>query len=149
MFTLVHADLCNFYYQVGVGARLAKRMLLLWGKDFLQAKVMCMGFQKACGVAMAIVISLLLKTELHEPDLGVPDEYDRSDVAPGCVHLRNGGLIFLVYDSILIICPSKDAVHWEKRLQNRFALAGLVFKYCAVAKSGEIVPYCGMESRVI
>jgi len=145
MFTIVHADLANFYYQIGVGPHLAKRMLLMWGKGFVKSKVMCMGFKKACGIAMAICMGLILRADPNEPDLGVLPEYLTGDTAPGCVRLKNGGVIFLVYDSIMIICPKKDADRWFARLTRNFADVRLVFKYCTIAKPGEIVKYCGME----
>lgn len=147
MFTIVHADLVNFYYQIGVGADLGRRMVLLWGDKYVQSLVLCMGFSKACGVAMAICMALLLRHEEGDVDLGIPTELHSSDSAPGCVRLKNGGVIFLVYDSIMIICPKKDAMPWYHKLQSNFGRAGLQFKYCKVAAPGEIVNYCGMEAR--
>jgi len=147
MFTIVHADLVNFYYQLGVGKALRRRMVLLWGDRYVQSRVLCMGFAKACGVAMAVCMALLLRQEEGEVDLGIPLELHASNSAPGCVRLKNGGVMFLVYDSIMIICPKKDAKPWFERLQANFGQAGLQFKYCKIAEPGEIVNYCGMEAK--
>lgn len=147
MFVIVHADLVNFYYQIGVGDNLSNRMLLLWGDVFIRSKVLCMGFCKSCGIAMALCLALIILQESGEAELGIPSDLRSSASAPGCVRLTNGGIIFLVYDSIMILCPRKDASLWHKKLDRVFTKAGLMFKYLSVAAPGEVVNYCGMEAK--
>lgn len=146
---IVHADVANAYYQMGTGPKLKQRMLIRWGSKFIQSQVLAMGFTRSCGIAQGIFMGLIILRSSGDDDLGIPESVYLRDVAPGCVHLQNGGLIVLVYDSILIICPQGDCKKWYERLKRNFEKIGhVVFKYCKISAEREIVPYCGVELRI-
>ena len=146
---IVHADVSNMYYQLGVGKDLGSRCLLRFGGRYMSAKVLPMGFKKSCGIAQGLSMGLILRVESGDRDLGIPSSAYLGGVAPGYIRLTNGGIIFLVYDSILIICPEDDARAWQRRLRRNFETrANLLFKYCEVADVEEVVPYCGLELRM-
>jgi len=147
-YSIVHADVSNMYYQLPVGEKLGRRCLFRFGEKYMQARALPMGFKKSCGIAQGISMGLILRTEKGDRDLGIPIAALQQDRAPGYVLLNNGGLIFLVYDSILIICPKDDEREWQRRLRRNFETrAHLYFKYCDIAKEDEVVPYCGLELR--
>jgi len=147
-YTIVHADVSNMYYQLPVGEKLGRRCLFRFSGKYMMSNVLPMGYKKSCGIAQGISMGLILRNEEGDRDLGIPEEARTRSCAPGFVLLRNGGLIFLVYDSILIICPKEDAREWQKRLRRNFEKrAHLLFKYCEIASEGVAVPYCGIELR--
>jgi len=147
-YVIVHADVSNMYYQLPVGKALGRRCLFRFSGRYMEAEVLPMGFKKSCGIAQGISMGLILKEEEGDVNLGVPEEAKDRTSAPGFVLLKNGGLIILVYDSILIICPKDHSRQWQKRLRRNFEeRANLLFKYCEIALEDVIVPYCGLELR--
>jgi len=146
---VVHADVSNAYYQMGTGPNLQKRMLLLWGSKYVHCPALVMGYKKSCGIAQGLCGGLLLLTRPGDVDLGIPEEYYSREIAPGCIHLNNGGFIIIIYDSILVVCPKKDQQSWHDRIKRNFETIGnLLLKYCKIAPSDSIVSYCGIEIRV-
>jgi len=147
-YSIVHADVSNMYYQLPVGKNLGRRCLFRYAGKYMRSKVLPMGYKKSCGIAQGLSMGLILRTEKDDRDLGIPEEALSRTSAPGFISLKNGGLVLLVYDSVLIICLKDDAREWQRRLRRNFETrAHLLFKYCEIAPDNAIVPYCGLELR--
>ena len=126
---IVNFDLLNSFYLMGVSPAVGECCGVRVGNLVYQARVCPMGFRRSCGCMSAICTSCILKRNPGESDLGVePSELTRTDV-PGFIPLRDGGGIFIIYDSVLVIAEEAIAAQWHKRLDRNFTQAGLALKY--------------------
>ena len=78
-------------------------------------------------------------------DLGIPDCLSDSHIAPGFLHLTNGGIIFLVYDSVLVLAPSTLIDMWRAHLYCIFKKAKITLKYLTLEPKS--CTFCGVSIR--
>ena len=76
----------------------------------------------------------VLLREGPEGDLGVPAEANDVDKAPGFIMLKDGGVVVLVYDSILIIASQGVIDGFYQRITRNMEEINLKLKY--------LVPCC-------
>ena len=61
--------------------------------------------------------------------LGVPESALESDKAPSHIDLDDGGVIVLVYDSVLVITSVERAEKWHDRLRTNCDRVNMALKY--------------------
>ena len=145
---IFHADLCNSYYQLSVGKNLGRRINIRRGRQILEALVLAMGFSKSCGITQGLVWGVILRRLEGDEDLGVAEEvYGRTD-APGYIRLASGGIIVLIYDSILVIDTEKGAKAWSERILRNMCDANLLLKY-AILEGRKTLVENGVEKGPI
>ena len=144
---IVSLDLLNSFYLMGVSPVVGQCCCVRLGDLVFEARVCPMGFRRSCGAMSAICTSCILKTYVGDADLGVdPSELTRPDV-PGFIPLRDGGGIFVIYDSVLIVAEESNAAVWHKRLERNFVQAGLALKYNTLYGLVGTSSYGGMRLR--
>ena len=142
---IFHGDLTNSYYQFAIGKNLGRRINIRRGLQILEAQVLAMGFSKACGITQGLVWGVILRRLDGDEDLGVAEEvYGRTD-APGYIRLASGGIIVLIYDSILVIDTEKGAKAWSERIVRNMYDANLVLKYAILEGRKTLVDENGVE----
>ena len=132
-FRCLHGDIKNCYYQIPIGKGLGLSCCMRFGDEVLMPTVLPMGFKKACFCAQALMWDVLLR-EGPEGDLGVPAEANDVDKAPGFIMLKDGGVVVLVYDSILIIGSQGVIDGFYQRITRNMEEINLKLKY--------LVPCC-------
>ena len=144
---IVHADIANAYFQIPIGPNLRKRGCLSSGSQILQCTVLPMGYDKACGICQGIVWGVLLNiNEDQRKRLGVPDYIYEETTAPACVELLWGGMLVLVYDSLLLVAPKSHIAEWVGIVKKNFEIrATLRLKYIESEGIGSIFTYCGVK----
>ena len=142
---ILHTDVKNCYYQIPIGLRLSLACCLRLGDAFFRPTVVPMGFGKACFAAQALMWEVLLH-EGPEGDLGVPnDASELAGVVPGHIMLNGGGVIVLVYDSVIIIAPKATVAAFEQRIKRNTTEINLVLKYLTVEKADADFVFCGLR----
>ena len=141
---ILHGDVKNCYHQMPIGLGLSLACCLRLGNAALRPTVVPMGFGKACFSAQALMWEVLLH-EGPEGDLGVPAEFKNMTTVPGHIMLRGGGVIVLVYDSILIIAPRNIIEAFQERIQRNTVEINVVMKYLKVEGSTADFVFCGLR----
>ena len=141
---ILHGDVKNCYHQMPVGLGLSLACCLRLGDAAFRPTVMPMGFSKACFCAQALMWEVILH-EGPEGDLGVPEELKNMTNVPGHIMLRGGGVIVLVYDSILLIAPEASVKEFEKRIKRNTADINVVMKYLTVEGATADFVFCGLR----
>lgn len=146
-FRCLHADVKNCYYQIPIGEQLARACAIVCGEVFLPT-VLPMGYRKACGITQALMWGIILHVPPGEDSLGAPADASTWEVAPAFVRLEDGGIIVLVYDSILVIATVGNVERWDQRLKRNFAEAGVTLKYCSTEELGATFVFCGVRIQM-
>ena len=144
---IVHCDVLNCYYQYSSGLKGRRCMCVKVGNLIYMCLVMMMGWWKSCGIAQGLVWGTILMRMEGEPSLGIPEEVYNMKEAPGFIELEGGGLIVLVYDSVLLIAPRELAHQWRARLERNFDLANVKLKYLIEEPLGSTMAYTGIQLR--
>ena len=144
-YRIVHADCTNMYYQLATGNHLGLRCCVKCGNRIFMSKVLAMGLGRACGIAEAYTVGCICHRNAGQPSLGVPDEALSCNEVPGWIDLEDGGVIFVIYDSICIITEEKNAADWHQRLKTNFGDVNMLLKYNKLEGLDAVVPFCGMS----
>jgi hypothetical protein len=120
---VVVADFKNYYYQIRL-KKVWRRFFALWDGQLVHLlQVLPMGFNWACFIAQSLTWGIVFR---HCPHLW-PD--GMGEFAPGDVKAKDGCHLFVIYDTILVACPSVTlAEAWLERLRSA-AHNVAVFKY--------------------
>lgn len=143
-FRCLHTDVKNCYYQMPIGKGLGLACCLRLGELALMPTVLPMGFTKACFCAQSIMWDVLLRAG-PEGTLGVPVEFNEMTVAPGYIPLEDGGIVVLVYDSILIIASPTVIAGFEARIRMNAAEINMMLKYITVEGVDADFVFCGVR----
>lgn len=143
-YRIVHADVTNMYYQLRIGPLLSRCCGIRIGKDWFLPSVLPMGWKKACGIAQALMWGVILYCEAGEDRLGVPESALGGEAAPSHIDLDDGGMIVLVYDSVLIITSVDRAAKWHERLRINCDRVNMVLKYLIQEELEAELAYCGV-----
>ena len=130
-------------YQYTLGRKGRRCMCVKVGDLIYMCLVMMMGWWKSCGIAQGLVWGTICVRLEGEPCLGIPEEVYNMKEAPGFIELEGGGLILLVYDSVLLIAPKELAHQWHARLERNFELANVKLKYLIEEPLGLTMAYTG------
>ena len=141
---ILHGDVKNCYHQMPIGLGLSLACCLRLGDAAFRPTVVPMGFGKACFSAQTLMWEVLLHKG-PEGDLGVPEELKNMTHVPGHIMLRGGGVIVLVYDSILLIAPKATVDEFEKRIKRNTAEINVVMKYITVEGATADFVFCGLR----
>ena len=134
----LNIDYRHYYYQIPPPPELRKYFVVILealtkgepDRDFFPHG-MPMGYRKACLLAQALTIAIVLFREKGEDSLGVSLEVG-SETMPGVITLRWGpgaewGAIFVLLDGVLILTESAELRdQWAARLKRNEVLVNLV-----------------------
>ena len=143
-FRCLHADVRNCYYQMGIGRLLGNACCLRFGDVYLRPRVLPMGYKHACLITQSIVWNIVLHRG-PEGNLGVPEAVYGLTDAPSHIRLEGGGLVVLVYDSILIIAPDEECEKWEQRLKRNCEEVNCLLKYITREGMQADFVFCGVR----
>ena len=143
-FGILHGDVRNCYYQIPIGLRLSLACCLRLGGAAFRPTVVPMGFGKACFSAQALMWEMLLH-EGPEGDLGIPADIKELNTVPGHIMLRDGGVVVLVYDSILVIASQPVIDGFEKRIKRNTTELNCIMKYLKVEGAVADFVFCGLR----
>lgn len=131
-------DLANYYFQIKNmepsfhGFRCGKRHFI-W-------KVLTMGWSDACFIAQSFTAAIILRASPHPVERNLLVQA----APPGVFHLGSA-LIFIVYDSVLIL--DLQVTRWKSGINRCATEARACLKYIFTSSEQSIFTYCGFQLR--
>ena len=143
----VHADLKNFYYQLGLPGWMHELMgiRLSNSREVYRSRVLPMGWDRSCRTAQALTVGGLGMRTVHENALGMPERLLDASDPPGLFeldfdaqnratkkNLKGAGAV--IYDTILIAVNEGQIAHqWADRIRLNFeSRLGMSLKYLEI-----------------
>lgn len=137
---VVHFDLSNYYFQIenphpkAHGLRVGSR-LFIWN-------TLTMGWCRACLVAQSLTMALVLRGATH-----LPEDVLLSPLPVGATYVGTG-LVFCIYDSVMIIDEDSAIDEWLTRIVSNTNDANARLKYLLKEGVGGEFEYCGFHFHI-
>jgi hypothetical protein len=137
----LHFDLANYYFQIPMPESNRNGHAFRCQNRLWRWRVLTMGYQKATLIAEGLTLDLCLR------GLTLPEDVQNSPNPNGLVRLPSGGILVVIYDSVLLLDTRSNITTSKNRVERNLLQAHATLKYLSIAEHEVPFDFCGFEIR--